>query len=74
MDEQDIDLTPSVTAVPGNPETAFEQTNKYGTYNIQPTADKENPFPAIAHGLSDVDKALLKRKEKAWLKEQESRH
>ena len=35
----------------GNAETAFELVNKYGTYEIQPTADPENPFPIIAQGL-----------------------
>ncbi len=35
----------------GNAETAFELVNKYGTYEIQPTADTENPFPKIAQGL-----------------------
>lgn len=29
-------------------ESAFDMVNKYGTYNIQPTADTENEFPAIA--------------------------
>ena len=34
----------------GDPETAFEMVNKYGTYEIQPTADTENEFPCIAQG------------------------
>ena len=34
----------------GQPETAEELINKYGTYEIQPTADTDNPFPAIAQG------------------------
>jgi hypothetical protein len=42
--------TPSVNSVMGQPETAFELINKYGTYNIQPTADTPNDFPAIAQG------------------------
>ena len=25
--------------------------NKYGTYNIQPTADTENEFPHISQGI-----------------------
>lgn len=73
MNKKDINITPSSTPVMDNASDAFEQVNKFGTYNIQPTADKSNPFPAIAHGLSESDKALLKRKRKAWLKEQESR-
>ncbi len=35
----------------GNPEDAEDMVNQYGTYNIQPTADTENEFPAIAQGL-----------------------
>lgn len=37
--------------VEDQPESAGELVNKYGTYNIQPTADTENEFPAIAQGL-----------------------
>ena len=28
--------------------------NQYGTYNIQKTADTDNPYPAIAQGLPKV--------------------
>ena len=35
----------------GNPETAEEQVNTYGTYNIQPTADTDHIFPTLAQGL-----------------------
>ena len=35
----------------GQPETAEELINKYGTYEIQPTADSGNVFPTIAQGL-----------------------
>lgn len=35
----------------GEPEDCAALVNKYGTYNIQPTADTENTFPLIAHGL-----------------------
>ena len=38
----------------GQPETAEELINKYGTYEIQPTADTDNPFPAIAQGRPDL--------------------
>ncbi len=34
-----------------DPETVFEQINKYGTYEIQPTAATEHSFPKIAQGL-----------------------
>ncbi len=44
----------SGAAVPvsGQPETAEELVNKYGTYNIQPTAESENRYPEIAQGYS----------------------
>ena len=32
--------------------SAEELINEYGTYEIQPTADTGNVFPAIAQGLS----------------------
>ena len=35
----------------GNAEDSFELVNKYGTYEIQPTADTENAFPKIEQGL-----------------------
>lgn len=35
----------------GDPESCWDMINKYGTYNIQPTADSDNLYPAIAHGL-----------------------
>ena len=47
---------PSAIAVQGNPETAFELINKYGTYNIQPTNDSGNAFPKIAQGISKKGK------------------
>ena len=37
--------------VASQPETVFELLNKYGTYEIQPTADSDNDFPKIAQGL-----------------------
>ncbi len=37
-------------------DTAFDMVNKYGTYNIQPTNDTDNTFPAIAQGISDKHK------------------
>lgn len=33
------------------PDTSFELINKYGTYEIQPTADSDNEYPKIAQGL-----------------------
>ena len=34
------------------PETAFDMVNRYGTYNIQSTADTDNQYPAIAQGFN----------------------
>ena len=33
------------------PENVSEMLLKYGTYEIQPTADSDNDFPKIAQGL-----------------------
>lgn len=33
------------------PDTCFEMVNAYGTYEIQPTANTPNDFPAISQGL-----------------------
>ncbi|MBR4910359.1 MAG: hypothetical protein IKZ47_03430 [Clostridia bacterium] len=35
----------------GDPTDTGDMANKYGTYNIQPTADTENLFPEISQGL-----------------------
>ncbi len=34
------------------PETAEEMVNCFGTYEIQPTADSDNQYPAIAQGFN----------------------
>ncbi len=31
---------------------SFDMVNKYGTYEIQPTADTENQYPLIAQGFN----------------------
>ena len=41
----------AVQSIMGMPEDAFAMLHKYGTYNIQPTADSDNEFPEIAQGL-----------------------
>ena len=48
--------------VQGNPKNVFEQINKFGTYNIQPTADTDNDYPAIAQGCP---KAVREREQAA---------
>ena len=42
--------------VASQPETVFELVNKYGTYEIQPTAESDNDFPKIAQGLPTQEK------------------
>ena len=37
----------------GQPESCADIVNKYGTYNIQPTADSDDLFPLIAHALPE---------------------
>lgn len=34
------------------PETAFDMVNRYGTYNIQSTAETENMYPTVAQGFN----------------------
>ena len=68
--------TPSSEGVIDTPETVFEQLNKYGTYEIQPTADRADFFPAISQGLPtqpsgrnkkrDNTKSKLKNSEEIW--------
>ena len=48
------DATPDVHHFSGVPESCFDMVNMYGTYNIQKTADTDNPYPAIAQGLPKV--------------------
>ena len=49
---KEINKEISSTAIIGEPETVFDMINKYGTYEIQPTADTDNKFPTIAQGFS----------------------
>ena len=50
-DGKPCDKTPMMNAFFGQPESPFDLVNQYGTYNIQPTNEQENPFPAIAQAL-----------------------
>ena len=38
---------PFVSPVPGEPVDAWDQINKYGTYEVQDTTDTDNVFPCI---------------------------
>lgn len=49
--KNNINQTPAATPVEGDPETSVELVDKYGTYEIQPTADTANAFPTIAQGF-----------------------
>ncbi|MGN1080546.1 MAG: hypothetical protein ACI4QV_00480 [Acutalibacteraceae bacterium] len=49
--------------VNGYPENCDELLTKYGTYNIQPTDDTRNFFPAIAQGTPNRRKINKKIKQ-----------
>ena len=51
-DKYQVEMTPSAVSVGDAPDDSFQLVNKYGTYEIQPTADTDNKFPAIAQGFS----------------------
>lgn len=36
---------------PGRPDGEDDMINRFGTYEIQSTADTDNPFPMIAQGF-----------------------
>ena len=46
-----LDETPMMHAFSGRPESCFDLVNRYGTYEVQRTADTDNVFPAIAQGM-----------------------
>ncbi|MBQ8202744.1 MAG: hypothetical protein IJZ75_00485 [Clostridia bacterium] len=50
--KKEIVKTPSVAPCTEAPENTFTLVNKYGTYEIQPTADTDNQYPAIAQGYN----------------------
>ena len=45
------------------PRNVSELINKYGTYEIQPTADTSNEYPAIAQGLAKKYKNIRENQE-----------
>ncbi len=51
VDEYQVEMTPSAVSIGDAPDDSFQLVNKYGTYEIQPTADTDNKFPAIAQGF-----------------------
>ena len=49
--------TPDIADIPAGHKTehdknAFDMINAYGTYEIQPPADTDNQYPAIAQGFN----------------------
>ena len=50
----------SCDAPQGDVFDAEDAVNKFGTYNIQPTADTENLFPQISAGLPRKNKQSKK--------------
>ena len=47
-----VDIPLKVQSLNAQPTDTEELINKYGTYEIQPTSDSGNVFPAIAAGLA----------------------
>lgn len=52
------------------PNDSIDYINMYGTYNIQPTADHGNEYPAIAQGLSKAEAEERARARAEWKDEQ----
>ena len=52
--DEDLKLMTGMFALEckGMPETTCEMVNFYGTYEIQPTAETDNQYPAIAQGYN----------------------
>ncbi len=65
VDEYQVELTPSAVNVGDAPDDSFQLVNKYGTYEIQPTADTDNKFPTIAQGFSRKEQERERLDEKS---------
>lgn len=48
--KKDNKIELAATPIVSQPLDCFEMVNKYGTYEIQPTADSDNKYPEIAQG------------------------
>ncbi len=46
---------PSVRAQTQESDDVWDAVNNYGTYNIQPTADTDHMYPAIAQGFNAMN-------------------
>lgn len=60
--QSNIKIDISADPVYGEPQDVFDMVNKYGTYNIQPTADTHHDYPKIAQGLSEKENEEGKKK------------
>lgn len=54
-------INPSDNPIIGQPKDVFDMVNKYGTYEIQPTCDSDNEFPAISQGMPTDIKQISKK-------------
>lgn len=52
MKKKNINKEPSVEYIRNEKNDSIDLVNKYGTYEIQPTADTNNQYPAIAQGYN----------------------
>lgn len=60
MDKKKIKSDLSSVPIISQPENVSEMLNKYGTYEIQPTAESENFYPTIAQGYVSKGKKRQK--------------
>ncbi len=60
--------SPDVGKLPFNEEfcDSITQSSKFGTYEIQPSNDTDNLYPAISQGLSKKDAASADKAKKLW--------
>ena len=65
VDEYQVEMTPSAVSVGDAPDDSFQLVNKYGTYEIRPTADTDNKFPTIAQGFSRKEQERERLDEKS---------
>lgn len=61
--DKDIQIEIAVNHIASQPETVYELINKYGTYQIQPTAESDNDFPKIAQGFPKSENRKTKDKD-----------
>lgn len=55
MNNKKIKSDLSNVPIISQPENVSEMLLKYGTYEIQPTAESDNFYPTIAQGISKKD-------------------